>query len=76
MMQEGKPLSPDDPRHHTSHFRKMLTGVIDQARKDVANVSDSKAQALFETTAEVLIGIRKAFEDFERRNEQAWRQAS
>jgi len=49
---------------------------LDNARRDVGNVSDPKAQALFETAAEVLIGIRKSFEDFEERNEPAWKQAS
>ncbi len=46
---------------------------MDNARRDVGNVSDPKAQALFETAAEVLIGIRKSFEDFEERNEPAWK---
>jgi hypothetical protein len=70
--------SPDSngPRYHTANLRKMLSQVIDHARSDVGKVSDPKAQALFETTAEVLAGLRKAFEDFENRNEAAWRQAS
>ena len=52
----------------------MLTDVIEHAREDVGVVSDPKAQALFEATAEVLTGLRKAFEDFERRNEPAWKE--
>ena len=36
-------------------------------------VRDPKAQALFETTAEVLDGLWKAYDDFERKNETAWR---
>jgi hypothetical protein len=28
---------------------------------------------LFETTAEVLIGLTKAYEDYENRSEEAWR---
>jgi ElaB/YqjD/DUF883 family membrane-anchored ribosome-binding protein len=75
-MQKGKQLSQNDPRRHSKNLRQMLTETIDHALRGVADVSDPKAQALFETTAEVLIGIRKAFEDFERRNEQAWKQAS
>jgi hypothetical protein len=31
---------------------------------------------LFETTAEVLTGLHKALDDFEMRNEPAWKQAS
>jgi hypothetical protein len=54
----------------------MLSDVIDHAREDLTKVTDPKAQALFETTAEVLGGLRKAYEDFEQRNEIAWRKAS
>jgi len=34
------------------------------------------AQALFETTAEVMIGLQKADQDFEDRSEQAWKGAA
>ena len=54
----------------------MLTDVINHAREDVSKISDPKAQALFETTAEVLVGLRKAYEDFEQKNEEAWRKVS
>jgi len=48
----------NDPRHHTDRLKQMLTEMIEHARKDVAKVSDPKAQALFETTAEVLAGLK------------------
>jgi hypothetical protein len=54
----------------------MLRDVAAHAREDVGKVSDSKAQALFETTAEVLLGLEKAYQDFEDRNEQAWKGAA
>jgi hypothetical protein len=66
----------NDPRHHTAKLKQMLTDVINHAREDVHKIKDPKAEALFETTAEVLMGLRKAYEDFEQRNEQAWRKAS
>ena len=53
----------------------MLTRIVEHARSDVSKISDPKAQALFETTAEVLLGLRKALEDFERGNEEAWKRA-
>jgi hypothetical protein len=65
-----------DPRHHTARLKQMLTQIVDHAREDVSKISDPKAQALFETTAEVLIGLRKAYEDFEQGSEPAWRKAS
>jgi hypothetical protein len=54
----------------------MLTGVIEHVRSDVDKVDDPKAQALFETTAEVLIGLKKAYEDYEQGTETAWKKAS
>lgn len=61
------------PHYHTRNLKWMLDETALQARKDVTMVSDPKAQALFETAAEVLKGLAKAFEDFERKREQAWK---
>jgi hypothetical protein len=48
----------------------MLTEVIDHARSDIQKISDPKAQALFETIAQVLTSLRKPLDDFEQRNER------
>jgi hypothetical protein len=53
----------------------MLADIATRARADVLNVDDPKAQALFETTAEVLLGLIKAYSDFEERREEAWKTA-
>jgi hypothetical protein len=63
----------NDPRHHAANIKRMLDDTAQHAREDVEKVQDPKAKALFETTAEVLGGLRKAYDDFERRNEGAWR---
>ena len=65
-----------DPRHHTLKLKQMLNDTAKHAREDVSKVSDPKAQALFETTAEVLKGLVKAFDDFEQKSEPAWKSAS
>jgi hypothetical protein len=65
----------NDPRHHTTKLRQMLNETANHAREDVARVSDPKAQALFETAADVLLGLAKAFSDFEQKNERAWKAA-
>lgn len=62
-----------DPRHHTSNVKRMLSETAQLVREDVGKVQDPKAQALFETTAEVLDGLRKAYDDFESKAEEAWR---
>lgn len=75
-MTEPRPYNEKDPRQHTAKLKGMLNEVIEHARQDVSKINDPKAQALFETTAEVLLGLRKACEDFEQRNEPAWQRAS
>jgi len=66
-------FSEDDPRHHTAKIKDMMSQAMRHAREDIAKVSDPKAQALFETSAEVLGGLIKADDDFEQRSEAAFR---
>jgi hypothetical protein len=75
-MADRMQYSESDPRHHTARIKQMLTDLINHAREDVSKVNDPKAQALFETTAEVVSGLRKAYEDFEQKNEEVWRKVS
>jgi hypothetical protein len=72
-MTERQQYPESDPRHHTIKIRGMLNDTINHVREDAAKVNDPKAQALFETTAEVLRGLVTAYEHFEGRSEQAWR---
>ena len=65
-----------DPRHHTLKLKQILNDTANHAREDASKVSDPKAQALFEATAEVLTGLAKAFDDFEQKSEPAWKAAS
>ncbi len=58
-------LSNTDPRHHTAKVRAMLSEIIEHLREDEDKFDDPKAQALFETGTEVLIGLRTAFEHYE-----------
>jgi len=65
---------PDtDPRHHALKIKSMLEAALQHMRSDVGKVTDPKAQALFETSAEVLNGLVAAYEHFEQRSEPAWR---
>jgi hypothetical protein len=70
-MAEQMQYSESDPRHHTAKLKQVLRDVANHAREDLGKVSDPRAQALFETTAEVMIGLQKAYQDFEDRSEQA-----
>jgi len=62
-----------DPRHHTANIKRMLNQVIEHVREDVEKVNDPKAQALFETTAEVLKGLLTAYDHYDSKSEPAWR---
>ena len=50
-----------------------MSRLIEHLRGDVAKVTEPKAQALFETSAEVLTGLVKAFDDYEKKSEETWR---
>jgi hypothetical protein len=62
-----------DTRIHSENIQHLLTQVIDHTRRDVEKVDDPKFQALLETTAEVLGGLRAAFEHYSAKRESAWR---
>jgi hypothetical protein len=61
-----------DPRVHARNIRSELDEVVQHLRRDAGRVDDPRGQALFETAAEVLVGLEKALTDFEQRNEPAW----
>ena len=63
--------STSDPKHHVRNIQKMLDETLNHCREDSARVSEPKAQALFETTAEVLLGLRNAYEHYATRSESA-----
>lgn len=62
-----------NPRHHTQQMQQRLQEVADHLREDIEKVDEPQLKAMFETAAEVLGGLKKAFSDYERKNENAWR---
>jgi hypothetical protein len=72
-MVANQPYPESDPRHHTCNIKDMLNEVITHARADVEKVDEPRAQALFETTAEVLNGLMMAYEHYEAKREPAFR---
>jgi len=47
---------PDHPLYHTAKIDGLLNELIAHLRSDIDKFDDPKAQALFETTAQVLLG--------------------
>lgn len=62
-----------DPRHHTQKMQKALHDIRDHLREDIQKIDEPQLKAMFETSAEVLGGLEKAFRDYEQKNEKAWR---
>lgn len=60
-------------RNHTQEMQKRLNDTITHLRQDIDEVEEPKLRAMFETSAEVLEGLVKAFQDYEQKNESAWR---
>ena len=62
-----------DPRHHVQKIAGQFQDLIDHLRQDIEKIDDPRAKALFETSAEVIGGLKKAFADYDKKNEAAWR---
>jgi len=69
-----------DPRHHTQKMQKALetcklicARTLKKWMNPSEKVDEPQLKAMFETSAEVLSGLCKAFRDSECKNEAAWR---
>ena len=66
-------IASKDPRAHTANVRKEFGELIEHVRRDINKIDEPKAQALFETTAEVISGLDTAFKHYEEKSENAWK---
>jgi hypothetical protein len=65
--------SDKNPLHHTQNMKKRLSEAQTHLREDIEKVDEPQLKAMFETSPEVLGGLIKAFTDYEKKNEAAWR---
>jgi hypothetical protein len=63
-----------DPKVHTAFMRQALKDVVDHLRRDIDEVHEPRARAMFETSAEVLQGLIKTYEDYDAGKEVAFKQ--
>ena len=68
--------SDKDPRHHIQKMKQRLQETVTHLREDIRKVDEPQLTAMFETSAEVLSGLVKAFDDYEKKNEAAWRKST
>lgn len=66
-------IQSSDPTVHARNIQEMPGDLIDHVRADIDQVSEPKAQVLFETTAEVLTGLRTAYKHHKTGAEKAMR---
>ena len=59
-----EPIESRDPKVHARNIAEMLGDFVHHVREDATKVDEPKAQALFETTAEVLLGLQTACEHY------------
>jgi hypothetical protein len=64
--------TPSDPRFHTQRIQSELDALIGHLRQDILEVEEPQARALFETSAEVLLGLKQAYIHYEEKSEPAW----
>jgi hypothetical protein len=62
--QEGSPL------RKTTSARDLMKGLVIELRDGVSKAKGPKAQALLETSAAVIGGLIKAFDDYEKKSEE------
>jgi len=61
---------------HAQQIAQMLKQAQQECRADIGRIDDPKAQAMFETIAEVLGGAMKALTDYQNKNESVWQSHS
>jgi hypothetical protein len=69
-------VSDRNPQHHTQNMKKRLSETVTHLREDIQKVDEPQLKAMFETSAEVLGGLIKAFSYYEKKNEAAWRKSA
>ncbi|MBL9169435.1 MAG: hypothetical protein JNN07_16970 [Verrucomicrobiales bacterium] len=66
-------IDSETAKNQSFMARRMMETLVVFLHESTREASDPKAQALFETSAEVLQGVIKAFQHFENKSEEAWR---
>ncbi|BDV33634.1 MULTISPECIES: hypothetical protein [Methylocystis] len=61
-----------DPHQHIRQMAAYLQETINRLHEDIEKVDEPQLKAMFETSAEVLSGLKKAYSDYEEKKEPAW----
>lgn len=61
------------PVNHAREAQHRIDELVRILRDGVMNDPDPRGQALYETSAEVVLGVRKALSHYQNKDEAAWR---
>jgi len=70
--QPARQYPENHPCHHTAKMKTRLQELAQHLREDIAKIDEPKARGMFETSAEVLDGLTRAFEHYEQGSERAF----
>ena len=62
-----------DPAVHCENLQQQMSELIDHLRRDVLRVKEPQFQALLETAAEVVGGLRTSLQHYSKHHEPAWK---
>lgn len=71
---EFSKLNTPNPIEHAKNIEDIIGSLKTLCKSEVSVFNDPKAKALLETSAEVLSGLEKAFQDFLAKSDEAWRE--
>ena len=61
-----------DPQVHCKNIQRQLDELNRHARADIDKTAEPRFHALLETTAEVLTGLKTAYQHYGEKSEKAW----
>jgi len=61
-----------DPAIHCEHLQQEMADLIEHLHRDIKRVTEPQFQALLETGAEVIGGLKTAFQHYSEHRELAW----
>ena len=73
-MMNADPNPTNSSQEHVAIVKTMLEALTGHLREDIRQFDEPKAQALFETAAEVLQGLHTAFDHYQHGSEAAMRE--
>lgn len=66
-------MNENNPLNHVRKMKNCLEENVEHLRSDIEKINEPQCKAIFETSAEVLLGLIKTLDDYEKKNESAWR---